>query len=94
MGEPLRSWERKVPQAYILLLSYIAFASGSSLGLLNQSTNQWIELIVWTFVCWLVLSLLGWVSGTIGSLKTSERISAYFVVSQKSLATGIPLILR
>jgi len=25
-------------------------------------------------------------------LKTPERISAYFVVSQKSLATGIPLI--
>ena len=31
MGEPLRSWERKVPQACILLLSYCLCLRGSSL---------------------------------------------------------------
>ena len=87
-----RDWEKKAPQACILLLSYVAFASGSSLGLLDQSINQWLKLIVWTVVCWLVLSFLGWISGKVVGLNTSERISAYFVVSQKSLATGIPLI--
>ena len=87
-----RDWEKKAPLVCILFLSYVAFASGSSLGLLDQSINQWLKLIVWTVVCWLVLSFLGWISGKVVGLNTSERISAYFVVSQKSLATGIPLI--
>ena len=87
-----RDWEKKVPQACILFLSYVAFASGSSLGLLEQPISQWAELLAWTIVCWLVLSFLGWISGKVLGLKTPERISAYFVVSQKSLATGIPLI--
>jgi sodium/bile acid cotransporter 7 len=87
-----RDWEKKAPQACILFLSYVAFASGSSLGLLDQSISQWMELLAWTIVCWLVLSFLGWISGKVLGLKTPERISAYFVVSQKSLATGIPLI--
>ena len=87
-----RDWEKKAPQACILFLSYVAFASGSSLGLLEQTISQWVELAAWTSVCWLVLSFLGWISGKVLGLKTPERISAYFVVSQKSLATGIPLI--
>ena len=87
-----RNWEKKVPQACILFLSYVAFASGSSLGLLDQRISQWMELLAWTIVCWLVLSFLGCISGKVLGLKTPERISAYFVVSQKSLATGIPLI--
>jgi sodium/bile acid cotransporter 7 len=87
-----RDWEKKAPQACILFLSYVAFASGSSLGLLDQPISQWMELLAWTIVCWLVLSFLGWISGKVLGLKTPERISAYFVVSQKSLATGIPLI--
>jgi len=87
-----RDWEKKAPQACILFLSYIAFASGTSLGLLNQSISQWAELVAWTIVCWLVLSFLGWISGRVLNLKTPEKISAYFVVSQKSLVTGIPLI--
>ena len=85
-------WEKKVPQACILFLSYVAFASGASLGLLEQPIRLWMELLAWTIGCWLVLSFLGWISGKVLGLKTPERISAYFVVSQKSLATGIPLI--
>ena len=87
-----RDWEKKVPQACILFLSYVAFASGASLGLLDQPISQWMELLIWTIGCWLVLSFLGWIGGKVLGLKTPERISAYFVVSQKSLATGIPLI--
>ena len=87
-----RDWEKRVPQACILFLSYIAFASGSSLGLLDQSISKWFELVAWTIACWLVLSLLGWASGILVGLNATERVSAYFVVSQKSLATGIPLI--
>ena len=87
-----RDWEKKVPQACILFLSYVAFASGSSLGLLEQPISQWVKLLAWTIVCWLVLSFLGWISGKVLGLNTPEKISAYFVVSQKSLATGIPLI--
>lgn len=90
--EVQRDWEKKAPQVCILFLSYVAFASGSCLGLLDQSISQWIELVAWTIACWLVLSFLGWISGKVVGLTTSERISAYFVVSQKSLATGIPLI--
>ena len=87
-----RDWEKKAPQACILFLSYIAFASGSSLGLLDQSISKWFELVAWTIACWLVLSLLGWASGILVGLNSTERVSAYFMVSQKSLATGIPLI--
>ena len=87
-----RDWEKRVPQACILFLSYIAFASGSSLGLLDQSISKWFELVAWTIACWLVLSLLGWASGILVGLNSTERVSAYFMVSQKSLATGIPLI--
>ena len=39
-----------------------------------------------------ILSFLGWVCGKIGGLDMPERKSTYFVVSQKSLATGIPLV--
>ena len=92
MGEPMKDWEKKVPQVCILFLSYIAFASGSSLGLLDHSMSQWVELMAWTIACWFVLSFLGWISGKMLDFKTPEKISAYFVVSQKSLATGIPLI--
>jgi sodium/bile acid cotransporter 7 len=92
LGRVQRDWEKKAPQACILFLSYVAFASGSCLGLLDQSISQWGELVAWTIVCWLVLSFLGWIIGKVLGLKTPERISAYFVVSQKSLATGIPLI--
>ena len=87
-----RDWEKRVPQACILFLSYVAFASGSSLGFLDQSISQWFGLITYAIACWLVLSFLGWISGKVLGLNTPERISAYFVVSQKSLITGIPLI--
>jgi sodium/bile acid cotransporter 7 len=92
LGEPVGNWERKVPQGCILFLSYIAFASGTSLGLLDQSFKQWVELIGWIIACWLMLSFLGWVCGAITAVSISERKSIYFVVSQKSIATGIPLV--
>ena len=92
VGEPVGDWERKVPQVCILFLSYIAFASGTSLGLLDQPFNQWMELLGWIIACWLVLSFLGWACGAITGGSMPERKSIYFVVSQKSLATGIPLV--
>ncbi len=92
VGEPVGNWERMVPQGCILFLSYIAFASGTSLGLLDHSFNQWMELLAWIIACWLILSFFGWACGMIAGVSMPERKSIYFVVSQKSLATGIPLV--
>jgi predicted Na+-dependent transporter len=92
LGETPRTWESKVPQACILFLSYLAFASGSALSLVDLPMIEWVGLAGWTMGCWLILSFLGWVCGKIGDLDIPERKSTYFVVSQKSLATGIPLI--
>jgi len=92
LGETPRTWESKVPQACILFLSYLAFASGSALSLLDLPMIEWVMLAGWTFGCWLILSFLGWACGKVGGLDLPDRKSTYFVVSQKSLATGIPLI--
>jgi sodium/bile acid cotransporter 7 len=92
LGETPRTWESKVPQACILFLSYLAFASGSALSLLDLPMIEWVMLAGWTLGCWLILSFLGWACGKVGGLDLPDRKSTYFVVSQKSLATGIPLI--
>ena len=92
LGHPLGSWEAKVPQVCILFLSYLAFASGSALSLLDLPMIELVRLGGWVIGCWLVLSFLGWACGKVSGLDIPERKSTYFVVSQKSLATGIPLI--
>jgi sodium/bile acid cotransporter 7 len=92
LGNSPARWEAKVPQVCILFLSYLTFASGSALSLFDMPMIEWVGLAGWTMGCWLILSFFGWACGKIGGLDMSERKSTYFVVSQKSLATGIPLI--
>lgn len=92
LTEPFGKWEDQVPRACILFLSYLAFASGSALSLLDQPMYEWAKLVGWTIGCWLILSFLGWACGAVSGLDMPQRKSAYFLVSQKSLATGIPLI--
>ena len=92
LGESPAKWEAKVPQVCILFLSYLAFASGSALSLLDLPMIEWVRLGGWVIGCWLILSFLGWACGKVSGLDIPEWKSTYFVVSQKSLATGIPLI--
>ena len=80
--------EALVPPFCILVLSYLAFARGSSVGMLQLDLN---ELIISLLVCWTGMSALAWLAGRFISKNKGIRVSTYFVISQKSLATGIPL---
>ena len=87
-----RDWEKRhLRHAFYFFPMSLLLRDLLSVCSTNRSANGW-SWLAWTIVCWLVLSFLGWISGKVLGLKTPERISAYFVVSQKSLATGIPLI--
>ena len=83
-----RKGEAMVPPFCILILSYLAFAQGSSGGMFQLG---WDELIISLLVCWIGMSALAWLAGRVISKDKGIRVSAYFIISQKSLATGIPL---
>lgn len=85
-----RKGEAMVPPFCILVLSYLAFARGSSGGMFQLG---WDELIISLLVCWTGMSALAWLAGRVISKDKRIRVSAYFIISQKSLATGIPLAL-
>lgn len=85
-----RKGEAMVPPFCILVLSYLAFARGSSGGMFQLG---WDELIISLLVCWTGMSALAWLAGRVISKDIGIRVSAYFIISQKSLATGIPLAL-
>jgi len=83
-----RKGEAMVPPFCILVLSYLAFARGSSGGMFQLG---WDELIISLLVCWTGMSAFAWLAGRVISKDKGIRVSAYFIISQKSLATGIPL---
>lgn len=83
-----RKGEAMVPPFCILVLSYLAFARGSSGGMFQLG---WDDLIISLLVCWTGMSALAWLAGRVISKDKGIRVSAYFIISQKSLATGIPL---
>ena len=80
--------EAMVAPFCILVLSYLAFARGSLVGIFQL---DWNELIISLLVCWTGMSALAWLAGRFISKNKGIRVSTYFVISQKSLATGIPL---
>ena len=83
-----RKGEDLIPPFCILILSHPAFARVSSSGMFQLG---WDELIISLLVCWIGMSALAWLAGRVFSKDKGIRVSTYFIISQKSLATGIPL---
>ena len=83
-----RKGEALIPPFCILILSHLAFARVSSSGMFQLGLN---ELIISLLVCWIGMSALAWLAGRLIYKDKGIRVSAYFIISQKSLATGIPL---
>lgn len=77
----------------ILFLVYTAFAESVESGFLTALTVAELGGVFLTTaaVLLLVSGLVWWSAGRVG-LTASQRVAAFFCASQKSLATGLPLL--
>ena len=77
----------------IIFIVHCAFAESVSSGFLGQlSATSILAVISCTVFVLLVVSRLVWWSSTLIKPTREQRITAFFCASQKSLATGLPLI--
>ena len=84
--KPLGNWT-------IIFIVHCAFAQSVSMGFFGQlSATSILTVISSTVVVLLVVSRLVWWSSAIIKPTREQRITAFFCASQKSLATGLPLI--
>lgn len=84
---------RRVPQAAIVYIVYLSFAQTQDAGVW-ESLAWWqlggiglLVVLLLLMVSWLVWQTSGWMRFTCG-----QRIAAFFTASQKSIATGLPLL--
>lgn len=84
---------RPLTQGVLLLILYVAFTRNvTSSQLSDLNISSLLELL---FVCatlLLLVSTLVWFSAGKFRFTPSERVSAFYCASQKSLATGVPMI--
>tara|TARA_B100000497_G_scaffold99301_1_gene112247 strand:+ start:1089 stop:2078 length:990 start_codon:yes stop_codon:yes gene_type:complete len=84
--KPLGNW-------IIILIVHCAFAQSVSSGFFSQlSATSILTVMSSTVVVLLVVSRLVWWSSALIKPTREQRITAFFCASQKSLATGLPLI--
>ena len=77
----------------IVFIVHCAFAQSVSSGFLLQLGFITIfKVILLTVLILLLVSFLVWWSSVFLNLSKEQRISAFFCSSQKSIATGLPLI--
>jgi len=77
----------------ILFVVYLAFARSMNTGIFEQLSLSLMTITVFTVVfLLLVASVLVWMSASWLKLKTPQRVAAFYCASQKSLATGLPII--
>ena len=77
----------------IIFIVHCAFAQSVSSGFLNQLNATSILVVVFgTLVILMLVSHLVWSSSILIRPTKEERITAFFCASQKSLATGLPII--
>ena len=77
----------------IIFIVHCAFAESVSSGFLGQlSATSILTVISSTVFVLLVVSRLVWWSAALIKPTREQRITAFFCASQKSLATGLPLI--
>jgi sodium/bile acid cotransporter 7 len=84
--KPLGNW-------IIIFIVHCAFAQSVSSGFFSQlSATSILTVMSSTVVVLLVVSRLVWWSTALIKPTREQRITAFFCASQKSLATGLPLI--
>lgn len=84
---------RWLPQAAILYIVYLSFAQTVSSGILETLSAERLLGALFVVVLLLLLGSWGvWQSSKWMSLSMDERVSAFFTASQKSIATGLPLL--
>ncbi len=94
--EPARIVAKKakmVSSGIILFIAYAAFANSVSSGFLEiLSLGTLLSILGSSVILLLCVSGLVWLSSKIIKPTRAQRITAFFCSSQKSLATGLPLI--
>jgi sodium/bile acid cotransporter 7 len=84
---------RPLTQVFLLLIIYAAFSRSVSAGTLaGLSAGSLLEVLLVCGVLLLLVSVLAWRSTGWCGFSYSERVGAFYCASQKSLATGLPLI--
>ena len=84
---------KRVSAIIILFIVYCAFAESLASDQFSAfSLHEWTILLFGSIGLLLLVSVLVWCSSAFLKLSYSERIAAFFCASQKSLATGLPLV--
>lgn len=84
---------RWLPQAAILYIVYLSFAQTVVSGFFESLSLSQFVLALFVVVILLLIASWGvWRSSSWIELQKDERISAFFTASQKSIATGLPLL--
>jgi sodium/bile acid cotransporter 7 len=84
---------RWLPQAAILYIVYLSFAQTVASGVLESlSLPQLLGALLSVTLLLLIASWLVWQTSSWMQFKQGERVSAFFTASQKSIATGLPLL--
>ena len=84
---------RRVPQAAIVYIVYFSFAQTAASGVLDAlSSRQVIGALLLVTLLLLLASWAVWRSSAWMHVPDDERVAAFYTASQKSLATGLPLL--
>lgn len=84
---------RWLPRAAILYIVYLSFAQTVSSGLLETLSAGRLFSTLTAVILLLLLASWGvWRSSKWMNLNEAERATAFFTASQKSIATGLPLL--
>jgi sodium/bile acid cotransporter 7 len=104
VGQLIRRWQpefssrvgkrtKKLSSGIILFIVFAAFSNSVDSGFLDTLSPLAVVLILAATVTLLLLvSVVVWFSAQWIGLNAAQRITAFFCASQKSLATGLPLL--
>jgi sodium/bile acid cotransporter 7 len=82
-----------LPQAAILYIVYLSFSQTAASGFFGAlSFEQLVAASITVVFLLLLVSYWVWQSSRWMGLKKGERVTAFFCGSQKSIATGLPLL--
>ncbi len=84
---------RWLPQAAILFIVYQSFAQTAASGVMDSLSTQYlISALLGVSLFLLLANWAVWRSSDWIKLPYDQRVAAFFTASQKSLATGLPLL--
>jgi len=93
IAETASKWTKAISSVIILFIVYVAFANSVLQGQFEAFTFPTIlGLLIGALALLLLISALIWWSSMLLNLRREERLAAFYCASQKSLATGVPLL--